>query len=309
MNFFKKYSFIIGIIVFLLILNKLGFKEIIDVFNKIDLYYFSLATLLLLPLLLIRAYRWNYLKKKQSIIFSIKDSFLINNISLAIGFVTPGRLGELSKIFYLKNKKHTIGKSLVSVIFDRLADLFFLLFFGLISLIFFFSFFKKTILLLAIIITVFILLFVLTIKSNLVKIILKKIFDLIIPSKYKKSWSLNYHDFFENIKIYTLTNYFSVLSITVIAWLIYYLQSFLLAKSINIDIPFFYLIIAVTVAGFISLLPISIAGLGTREAILIFFFSFFQISPEKTVGFSLLILLMLLTAALIGLICWIIKPS
>lgn len=305
----KKYSFIIGIIIFILILSKLEFRETINVLTKINLYYFSLATFLLLPILFIRAYRWNYLKRKQNIIFSIKDSFLINNISMIIGLVTPGRLGELTKIFYLKNKKYSIGKSLVSVILDRLADLFFLLFFSLIGLIFFFSYFKKTILLLAII-TIFILIFVFIIRNNLVQIVLKKILNLIIPVKYKKSWSLNYHDFFKNIKIYTLSNYLLILFITVFSWLIYYIQSFLLLKSVGINnVPFFYLTIAVTIAGFVTLLPISVSGLGTREATLIFFFSFFQVPLEKTVGFSLLILSTILSTALIGLICWSIKSA
>jgi len=303
----KKYSFIIGIIIFLLILNELGSREIIDVLGKINLCYFSLAVFLLLPLLFIKAYRWNYLKKKQNIISSLKDSFLVNNIGLAIGLVTPGRLGELTKILYLKNRSYSTGQSLVSVLMDRLADLFFLLFFSLIGLVFFFSYFKKTILLSALILFLFTLIFVLVLKNNLIQIILKKILDLIIPLRYKKAWSLNYHDFFKNLKIYTLTNYFSTLLITVIAWLIYYFQSFLLAKSIGINIPFFYLIMAMTVAGFIALLPISVSGLGTREATLIFFFSFFQVPLEKTVGFSLLILSMVLTIALIGLICWSIK--
>jgi len=305
----KKYSFIIGIIIFLLILNKLGPREIIDVLDEIDLYYFGLAVFFLLPLLFIKAYRWNYLKKKQNIISSLKDSFLVNNIGLAIGLVTPGRLGELTKILYLKNRNYSIGQSLVSVLMDRLADLFFLLFFSLISLVFFFSYFKKTILLSALILFLFTLIFVLVLKNNLVQIILKKILDLIIPLKYKKAWSLNYHDFFKNLKIYTLTNYLSTLLITILAWLIYYFQSFLLAKSIGINIPFFYLVMAITVAGFIALLPISVSGLGTREATLIFFFSFFQIPLEKTVGFSLLILSMVLIIALIGLICWSIKST
>ncbi|MBU2472868.1 MAG: lysylphosphatidylglycerol synthase transmembrane domain-containing protein [Patescibacteria group bacterium] len=304
----KKYSFIIGIIIFLLILNKLGFREMIDILTQVNLYYFGLATFLLLPILFIRAYRWNYLKKKQGIIFSLKDSFLINNISMIIGLVTPGRLGELTKILYLKNKNYSIGKSLVSVLLDRLADLFFLLFFSLISLIFFFSYFKKTILLLALILSLFILVFILISKNNLVQIILKKMLGLIIPSKFKKSWLLNYHDFLKNLKIYTLNNYFSILFITAFSWLIYYFQSFLLLKSIGINnIPFFYLAITVTIAGFVTLLPISISGLGTREATLIFFFSFFQVPLEKTIGFSLLILSTIVSTALIGLICWLFK--
>lgn len=305
----KKYSFFIGIIIFLLIISRLELSKLANILTKINFFYFTLAVSLLLPLLLTKAYRWNYLKKKQKIIYCLKDSFLMNNVGLSIGLITPGRLGELSKIFYLKNSGHSLGKSSVSVLLDRLADLFFLLIFGFFSLLFFFSFFQKTILLLTLSISFFLFLLIFFLKTNLIRIFLKKIFIFIIPSKYQKSWKLNFHDFFQGLKIYNFKNYLFIFFITTFSWLIYYLQVFFLAKSINIkNIPFLYLIMTVTIAGFITLLPVSISGLGTREATLIFLFSFFAISQELTVTFSLLILSMSLLSASIGLICWFIKP-
>ena len=41
------------------------------------------------------------------------------------------------------------------------------------------------------------------------------------------------------------------------------------------------------IANIISFIPITSAGLGTREAMLIFFFSFFGVSPEKVIVISL----------------------
>jgi len=41
------------------------------------------------------------------------------------------------------------------------------------------------------------------------------------------------------------------------------------------------------IANIIAFIPITSAGLGTREATLIFLFSFFGVSPEKTLVLSL----------------------
>ena len=123
----KKYLFLIGIIIFAIIISRLDFHKLILILNNINYQYLFLAFILLLPILMIKSYRWNYLMKKQNINYSFKKSFLMYGIGMYIGIITPGRLGELSKIAFLKNDHHSLGKSSVSVILDRLTDLLFLL--------------------------------------------------------------------------------------------------------------------------------------------------------------------------------------
>ena len=309
MKFLKKYSFLIGLVIFPLIIAKLDFLKLVDILSKIDYLYLILALLLSFPLLIIKGYRWNYLKKKQKIYYKLKESILMYGVGSYLGIITPGRLGDLSKIIYLKKDHYSSGKSSVSVILDRLFDLFFLLIVGYLGMFFFASFFQKTIFSLTLIILSIILLLIIISKSNLLRLFFKKIFLLIIPLNYQKSWKLNFQDFINDLKIYQLKDYSFILFITLFYWFIYYSQIFFLARSLNIvTIPFLYLIISVTMAGLITLLPISISGIGTREATLILLFSFFQISPEATISFSMLILSMSILMALIGLVCWFKKP-
>ncbi len=309
MTFIKKYSFVIGLIIFVLILFKLDLLKLINILNKINYFYFGLACLMLILLIITKSYRWNYLKKKQIINYSFKDSFLMYNTGLFLGILTPGRLGDLSKILYLKNDNYSLGKSSVSVILDRLSDLLFLIVFGYLGMFLFFSFFQNLVIILTIIFILIPVLMFVFFKNNLIQIFLKKIFNSLIPLKYQKSWQLNFQDFIKNLKYYKFKEYFSVFLITLLSWLIYYSQMFFLAKSIGItNISPLYLSISVTITAFVILLPISFLGLGTREATLIFLFSFFSISKELSVSFSLLMLSMTLLSALIGLICWFIKP-
>lgn len=305
----KKYSFIVGIIIFILILFKIDLSKLVNILNKINYFYFGLACLMLIFLIIIKSYRWNYLKKKQTINYSFKDSFLMYNTGLFLGILTPGRLGDLSKIFYLKNDNYSLGKSSVSVILDRLSDLLFLIVFGYLGMFLFFSFFQNFIIILTIIFILIPILMFVSLKNKLIQIFLKKIFNSLIPLKYQKSWQLNFQDFIKNLRCYKFKEYFSVFLITLLSWLIYYSQMFFLAKSIGItNISPLYLSISVTITAFVILLPISFLGLGTREATLIFLFSLFNISKELSVSFSLLMLSMTLLGALIGSICWFIKP-
>lgn len=304
----KKYSFLIGLILFLIILSKSNLREIFQNIKNISPHYLILAALLTIPLLFSKALGWNYIKKQQGIKYNLKDSFLMYCSGLYIGVLTPGRIGEIAKALYLKNDGYSLGKSLVGVFLDRLSDFVFLLVFIFLGSLFLLTTFQKQILILILGIAILVLLFMLCLKIGLINWVLNKLFQIFIPKKYQKSWKINLRDFINDFKIYKLKNYLIIFLITAFSWFFYYLQMYILAKGVNIDIPLLYLSIAVTIAGFITLLPISISGIGTRDAALILLFAPFLIAKEHVIVFSASILLMVLFTALIGLICWLIKP-
>lgn len=227
---------------------------------------------------------------------------------LYIGILTPGRMGEIAKALYLKKDGHSMGKSLVGVILDRLSDFAFLLVFIFLGSLFLLGVFQKQILIFVsgIIIATFLL--VVFLKVGLIKWFLNKIFRIFVPEGYQKSWKINFQDFINDLKIYKLKHYIVIFSITIFSWVFYYLQMYILAKGVGLNIPFLYFAISVTIAGFITLIPISVSGIGTRDAALILLFTPFLIPKEQIIVFSALILLMSLFTAFVGLICWLIKP-
>lgn len=307
--YLKKYSYLIGIFLFIIILAKTDFDGILVNIKNVKLSYLALAALFSFPVLLAKSRSWNYLKKKQNIYYSQKDSFLMYGVGLYIGGITPGRVGEISKALYLKKDGYSFGKSMVSLVLDRLADVIFLLtflFFG--SLFFLNSFLQQILIFIAVMALLTFLSFV-YLKSNTTKSLLKKLFYLLVPDRYQKSWKINFQDFINDIKIYKLRNYLIVFVLTAFSWVFGYIQIFIVSRSAGITtIPFLYLSVVFTIISFINLIPISILGIGTRETALMFFLNPFMISREQIIVFSSLILLMYLFNALIGLICWLIKP-
>jgi uncharacterized membrane protein YbhN (UPF0104 family) len=98
------------------------------------------------------------------------------------------------------------------------------------------------------------------------------------------------------------------LLLTIIAYGFVYYRYYLLLVTLNLDLPFGIWFGGVTIATFVSLIPISIAGIGTRDIVLIGVFGSVGIEPEKAVAFSLLILLLLVFNGVIGLFLWFKNP-
>ena len=300
---------LIGIILFMFILTKIDLKSFFNLLRDINLYYFISAALLLFPMLFIKAYRWNYLKKTQDINYKLSDSILMYGSGIYIGLLTPGRIGDFIKVLYLKNDGNSVGKSFVSVFIDRIADLLFLIMFGYIGMFFFIHLFRKQVYILSFIFIILlsIVIFGVT-KKEFTKKVLRKVFWFFIPSKYKEKIKINFNDFYNDLKILNRKKLLIVFLLTISMWLVYFIQIFFLAEALNISIPFIYLSICVCIAGLINLIPISILGIGTRDITLILLFSFLGISSESAVAISMLILLMGVLMALIGLVCWFKKP-
>lgn len=308
-HYIKKYSYLLGIFIFILILTKVNFNQLWQNIKGMKPLYLITALALGFPTLIIKSFCWNYIKRQQGIKYKLKDSFLMYVSSLFISGFTPGRIGEVARAFYLKKDGYSMGKSLVGVIIDRLTDFIFLLVVIVVGSLFFITIFQKQITILILVIIITIVLSMVFLKIGLVKWFFKTLFNKFIPEQYQKSWKLSFQDFMNDLKIYKLKNYIIIFAITIFSWLFYYIQTYALGKGANIEgIPFLYFTVAITITGFITLIPISVAGIGTREAALILLFSPYAISIEKIIAFSSLILLMYLFSCLFGLICWLIKP-
>lgn len=304
----KKIVKLIGLIIIIFILGNIDLVKIKEVFLNSNKYYLIFGLSLTILVAFVKSLRWNYIKKIQGIKYSIIDSFIMYCVGISAGIITPGNLGELSKTFYLKSDGRSYGKSIFSVIIDRMFDVVFLLIFGTIGVLFFFAFFEREIPYIASFAVAVLTLTYLFLKTDLLKIIFSKIFNFIIPVKYQKSWQLNLRDFVVDLKNLKTKHYLFALIITLLSWLLYYFQMFIFAKAIEINISFLYLAISVTASGIITMVPISYSGIGTRDLTLISLFSLVFISKESAVAFSSLVLLTYVIMAVFGFFCWLKKP-
>jgi len=290
-NIDKKFSLIIaqfiGVLIFIYILINLDYDIISKQLISFRWEWCIAYAISLFFMILLKSLRWKTALDKHGILYPFRKVFAINVIASFWGLITPGKLGELSKILYLQKDNHTLTKSSVTIVLDRLYDILMMVFFGIISLVYFFSFFKSNLNIIYIFIMAitFILGSLLFFKKRFWQVIKKLLIFFLPKEKYNNvvhEWSVFKADF---IIIFS-TTFFKMLFYSIVAYLFYFIQINIIAIGFNIEVSFIYLGLCSTLAGLISLIPISISGLGTREAVFIFFLSQISISSENAVLIS-----------------------
>ena len=284
----KKILPIIGIIILIYILVNLDIGLIFNIFKKINPVYSFISFFAFVPLLLIANIEWQLILKKQKIHvsfwYSIKNLF----IGYFYGFITPGGIGAYTRSLYLSEKSNTpLLKCLSNVIIFNTVEFIPLLIFGAIGAIFLSSIYPYLFFIILLVLAVVLVLVFFFFKNKKSK----KIFVRIIQSQFIKKLSSsleeNIDSFYEDIPSFKDVSLpFVIASLN---WMLKYIILYFIAKLFFIDIPIFYFIMIIAVSDVIATIPISIYGIGTREASLItmFTFFFFYILIEQIVSLSL----------------------
>ena len=99
------------------------------------------------------------------------------------------------------------------------------------------------------------------------------------------------------------------LLLTLIYWVMVFSLAWYVAFVLGIEVSFSYLFIIMPMVTLVELLPISVSGLGTREATVIYFFSVVGIASVQAVGFSIAYLIAgTYLTSLLGFILWLRNP-
>lgn len=290
------------LILYLLYLNiDFSGEEFIRTWEKMDAFWLIMALPVVAVVLGIKSFRW------RSII--IASGFRYKGISalkaylaaFSIGVVTPGRLGELLKVYNLKKDVQDIDgiKAFKTVVLDRLFDMFFLGWFGTAGVLFYLKPFGEMQALAAMLVAFLLASVMLFAGKGILGWITRK------PLKGNKIIG------FLTECVEGMTSKSSVLPwlYSAIAYAIYFAGIQFLFFALDIPINFIETGFIISLIGLILLLPISVAGFGTREAGLIYLLSLYGIGAETALSFSLLqFLAFFVWGGLIGLFFWMASP-
>lgn len=282
----KKYFSLIGIILFIYILIKIDIYQVVNEIKNADVSLIILSFFVVFVLLLLQTLKWFVIAIKQGIDLSFKDAFKINFITNFYGFITPSRLGTVLRAEYLKKYTPNIGKGLCNFVLDKVLDLL-----SLVTLVILFSFIFKnkfSFLPINLFIVIFIGLISLTfifLNKGRARIILKVFYKKLIPNKLKEKTRITFDSFYENMPKKRYFLFFFALNI--FTWVILYLVTYIIGVALGIELSFIYYLAIFPISALISMLPISINGIGTRELVLISLFSLFGVPAAKVFSMSL----------------------
>lgn len=287
-KFLRKILPLIGIIVLLILLRKADIPRVGSNLALADCRYLPLLIFFVPAAFLLNAFKWRLLLEKQKIKVPFFQLLKFNLIGNFYGIVTPGHLGNLIRIDYLK--KYT-GKSYsqcsASVFLDKIIDLIGILTLAFLGILIFMRFLPKRLFFLgAVVLFLLLLMVIFIIEKRLNKKWLKIVYYRLIPSKRRESLKTVYQIFYRDFPGYSDILWLILFSL--LFWLILMTGSYLIFIALGIKINWFYAIMTLAIAVMVSLLPISFSGWGTREAALFVLFAPFGISIEQILSFSIL---------------------
>lgn len=264
-----------------------GPTKVWAVLSKTDLKLVAAAISLAIPLAIIKGIRWKTLLHSYDIDITLRDSTSMYAIGMILSAVTPGRIGDMVKIILLVKRGYSVGKSIACNIVDRLFDVAFVFLSGYAGMWYFSSRFASQLHIVNVAgIIVLALLFITILKRHLVK----KLAIKFIPVQYRpaarESWNEITSVFWKNGKGRLLLLFFW----TAAFWLVQFYAVYLCGLSLGLDIPFIYLSACATVATALSLLPITVAGVGTRDAVFIVLLGQIGIERQESLALSTLAL-------------------
>ena len=265
MKNWKKYTSFIGIVIFIYLLFKINVKNVLYELTKANLLFLILALAIVPFVFFVETYKWFYIAKKQKIGISLKEAFKINLISNFYGFVTPAKIGSIIKIEYLKKYTKNIGKGVSNFVLDKILDLCSIVFLGIVfSFIFRDKIFISFSYLIILFITLIFGLFLLVDKEK-TKVMLRLFYNRLLPEKLKKKAKITFHSFYEDMPKKRF--FFIFFFLNLLNWIFIYFTNYIIGLSLGINLNFIYFLAIFPFATLVSLLPISINGLGCQDVI------------------------------------------
>ena len=212
--------------------------------------------------------------------------------AIYLSFITPGRLGELSKSYFIhKDTGVALSRLFAGSVLDRLFDVY-ILFITAVLGIAFSHVLGPNSNVIAIALMIPVTLPLLLYFSGIRAAILTVLKHLPLNKLQGYGWFRHIQSFFDEFRVLYNAKILVSFLVTIGAYLLFYGSCFMAAQSVSIPLSYQKVAFFIACANILSFLPISFAGIGTREASLVYFFSIEGLSSESALAFSVLIFIM-----------------
>jgi uncharacterized protein (TIRG00374 family) len=313
----KKLSIILpflGLALFGYIVWSTGPRNIADVIRNAEPRLALVAVALVVLILVLRGVRWCLLLRIAGIDYPLWRATAVWAIGFSAASVTPAKAGDAIRAFYIQ--EHTgrsFGEAFFTVFVERLFDLTFVLGLGVVSVFVFSHYFTGLPSVWIVLMSVAVLAgcIYLVMNRRLMRRLLKPAFDIVVPRRYRSLVTDNVNSFYDSMASYgkTRSGLATAALLTVAVWALIFTLAWCVTAVLGIGVSLRYMFLIMPVVTLVEVLPVSVGGLGTRDATVIYFFSVVGIPGAAGVAFSLGYLLIgTYLTALLGFIMWLRYP-
>lgn len=279
----KFLKLVVSLLILLFLMKLVNFQMLWTSIKNVNSLF--LVALAILPFsILLRAWRWMIIMNKDERLISMRNSYSLTLVGVALNIFLPASSGDIAKSYY-GYKWHGVKEEMLSSsIVDKLIALLALFIIGSLAA---YSLKMNWLTLFSMVVMITLLLIVFYPKlmpwGILNKFLARLTRTHLDEKKLKESFSLSN-------KIKTIT-----LLISIFAWILSYIQFFLVCKSFAVDISFIYILAIASLLNLSILFPFTLNGIGSGEVMTMYLFSLVNIPPTLAILISLLYFQLLTT--------------
>jgi uncharacterized membrane protein YbhN (UPF0104 family) len=291
----------LGLITFLI--NQVDFKGIVNILKNVDIKMIIYALTLLTIQVFIVTTRWQLVLKCQKIELNYKNTLQILWSGLFFNQAMPSSVGgDVIRGYYLKKQGMTLGRATLGVLMDRLFGMVGLVLLVLASLPLSFELVNNPIARIG----------VLLIASGISFTLLLVFFTDKLPGNFSHFRVIKGFYSLSQDGRHCISKNYNGLIIIIISILVHLISvvavmTMAIGLGINVEWSGFLLIIPLVIL--MMVVPISIAGWGVREGVMVVGFGYLGVAPEAALALSILYGLLMLVVALPGGVVWALKRN
>ncbi len=291
---------IIGLALLIAILARLDLRQTGRILLSQDVSLLVLGLLMFVPQTALRAGRLGRVLRHGG--RRAAPSLLVRSVLVGTfwGTVTPGKVGELAKAGVLREVDASWGWALGVAVVDRLFDVAAVLLLGIVSAMVIgpASWTRE----LAIALTVIGAACVAA-AFVLARPLRKRWRDWLAKAPvirtYREQLGGEFDGFLRILRGQLVGGLPAPGAVTLVLWLVSHFQVYLFAMAMRMDVSFPYLLATVACGTLLGLLPVSVSGIGTRDAAYIFLLGRRGVSPEAALALSATVLFMFIFNAVV----------
>lgn len=305
---------LIGLALFVVIVAGTGVDRIVEVFRSADPRAMALTPLIIVLILFMRGVRWRLILRGLGVDMPLGRATAVWCIGFFASSVTPAKSGDALRAVYVRRDSgRSYGEAFLSVFVDRLWDLIFILLAGIITVPIFsrrYTEMPSAWIVVGSAVALGAVIYAGT-QRGVMQRLLRPLFGILVPQRFRAAFSLNFHSFYDGLRAYAGAgaHHLAVALLTLVCWGLIFLLAWVIAWAMHINVSFAFIALIMPIVTLAELLPVSISGLGTREATVVYFFAAVGVGRAPAVGFSIAYLLIgTYLTALIGFLLWLRHP-
>ena len=293
----------LGVLLFAVLIVQFDFGRIVAAIGGAQGDLVAVAFAFNLTLIGFRALRWQRLLAATGVEYGFGRTYLGYMVGILFGLFTPGRLGELYRAYDVHREcRVPLGQALPSVIADRLFDLIAVLLAGILAAAAFVPAADVAVVLAGLAVVLLLPLTALGHAPTATRI--EGFFQRRARGPGGKAFALA-GEMVRHLAAFDGPVLALSAIYTVIALGNYFGQCYLLALAVGLDVGFFQVAGAVALGTLVTLIPISIGGIGTRDAAIVAYLTALGVQPADALAFSIVMFgVFHVGGAVMGLVCW-----